>query len=39
LWLAIRGVAGSLPFAPEEDEEAAQLEALARDAARFRRDR
>jgi hypothetical protein len=39
LWLAVRGVAGSLPFAPEQDEEAAQLDALARDAARFRRDR
>ncbi|HTI67128.1 MAG TPA: hypothetical protein VL460_06235 [Caulobacteraceae bacterium] len=38
LWLAIRGVAGELPFvAVEESDDGAA--ALAREAARFRRDR
>ncbi len=39
LWLALRGVAGTLPFAPEVDETQAMMSSLAADAARFRRDR
>lgn len=38
LWLAIRGVAGSVPFQAEADEDFGHA-ALAADAARFRRDR
>jgi hypothetical protein len=38
LWLAVRGVAGELPFAPEDDPEPESWGAsLASDAARFRR--
>jgi hypothetical protein len=37
LWLAVRGVAGSLPFQAEDDGEAALETKLAREAARFRR--
>jgi hypothetical protein len=39
LWLALRGVAGTLPFAPEVDETQTMMSSLAADAARFRRDR
>jgi hypothetical protein len=42
LWLAVRGVAGELPFqadTTEEDAEAAAMEALANEAKAFRRDR
>jgi len=42
LWLAVRGVAGELPFqadTSEEDAEAAAMEALAKEAKAFRRDR
>ncbi len=40
LWLALRGVAGSLPFAPTDDEPpSAWASTLQRDAARFKRDR
>jgi hypothetical protein len=41
LWLAIRGVAGSLPFVPEEEGkvEKSMMSSLAADAARFKRDR
>ena len=41
LWLAIRGVAGALPFTPEEEgkEEKSMMSSLAADAARFKRDR
>ena len=39
LWLAIRGVAGSLPYQTEEDEEAKMQSSLAAEAAKFRRDR
>lgn len=35
LWLAIRGVAGELPFQPEEDASAAMEANLAAEAARF----
>lgn len=38
LWLAIRGVAGEIPFQPE-DEPDPGASSLAREAARFRRDR
>jgi hypothetical protein len=38
LWLAIRGVAGSLPFVPDDDPDPA-ASSLAKEAARFRRDR
>lgn len=38
LWLAIRGVAGSLPFEPEKDDDA-MLSSLAAEAARFRKNR
>jgi hypothetical protein len=37
LWLALRGVAGSLPFQAEDDGEAALETRLAREAERFRR--
>lgn len=37
LWLALRGVAGELPFAPVDDEPDPWGSALAREAARFRR--
>jgi hypothetical protein len=41
MWLAIRGVAGALPFVPEEEDkvEKAMMSSLAADAARFKRDR
>ena len=41
MWLAIRGVAGSLPFVSEEEGkvEKAMMSSLAADALRFRRDR
>lgn len=38
LWLAIRGVAGSLPFEPEKGDDA-MLSSLAAEAARFRKNR
>jgi hypothetical protein len=41
-WLAVRGVAGELPFqadTTEEDAEAAAMDALAKEAKAFRRDR
>jgi hypothetical protein len=37
LWLALRGVAGSLPFQADDDGQAALEASLAREAARFRR--
>lgn len=37
LWLAIRGVAGELPFQPDEDQPDAWSSSLADDAARFRK--
>jgi hypothetical protein len=37
LWLAIRGVAGELPFAPEDNKPEGWVSALAADAARFRK--
>ena len=38
LWLAIRGVAGTLPFAPDDDDKPqAWVSALAADAAKFRK--
>jgi hypothetical protein len=37
LWLAIRGVAGSLPFQPEETKPDAWATKMAADAARFRK--
>jgi hypothetical protein len=41
MWLAIRGVAGSVPFVPEEEDkvEKAMMSSLAADALRFKRDR
>jgi hypothetical protein len=39
LWLALRGVAGELPFQPDEPEPDAWGGSLAAEAARFRRDR
>lgn len=39
MWLAIRGVAGTLPYQGEEDVEAKMASSLAADAAKFRRDR
>lgn len=39
LWLAIRGVAGTLPYQAEADVEAKMASSLAADAAKFRRDR
>ena len=41
LWLAIRGVAGAVPFIPDEEgkEEKSMMSSLAADAARFKRDR
>ena len=41
MWLAIRGVAGSVPFVAEEEGKAekAMMSSLAADALRFRRDR
>jgi len=41
MWLAIRGVAGSVPFIPDEEgkEEKSMMSSLAADAARFKRDR
>lgn len=41
MWLAIRGVAGSLPFVPEEEGKAekSMMSSLAAEAARFKRDR
>lgn len=37
LWLAIRGVAGEVPFAPEEEKPGAWGAGLAAEAARFRK--
>jgi hypothetical protein len=37
LWLAVRGVAGQLPFQPEDDKPEPWAKALASEAARFRR--
>ncbi|HXQ10917.1 MAG TPA: hypothetical protein VN805_07955 [Caulobacteraceae bacterium] len=37
LWLALRGVAGSLPFVPEDNKPQGWVSALERDAARFKR--
>ena len=37
LWLALRGVAGTLPFVPEDDKPEAWVTALEREAARFRK--
>jgi hypothetical protein len=37
LWLAIRGVAGSLPFQPDDDKPADWAKSLAAEAARFRK--
>jgi hypothetical protein len=37
LWLAVRGVAGALPFAAEEEPSDAWGQSLASDAKRFRR--
>jgi hypothetical protein len=37
LWLAVRGVAGQLPFAPEKDEPERWVSALKSEAERFRR--
>lgn len=39
LWLALRGVAGALPFQPEADKDEAAAVRLAAEAARFRKDR
>ncbi len=37
LWLALRGVAGRLPFQPDDEEPKGLASSLAREAARFRR--
>lgn len=37
LWLAIRGVAGTLPFQPEDDAPPSWESSLAKEAARFRK--
>jgi hypothetical protein len=37
LWLALRGVAGALPFQPDNDGPDPMASSLAREAARFRR--
>ena len=37
LWLAIRGVAGALPFQPDDDKPADWAKAMAAEAARFRK--
>ena len=37
LWLAVRGVAGSLPFQPEDDTPEPWVKSLAAEAARFRK--
>jgi hypothetical protein len=37
LWLAVRGVAGSLPFAPDPEVDGTLSSSLAAEAARFRR--
>lgn len=39
LWLAVRGVAGSLPFQPEPDEEGRLTASLAAEASRFRKNK
>ena len=41
MWLAVRGVAGALPFVPEEEGKAekSMMSSLAAEAARFKRDR
>jgi len=42
MWLAIRGVAGSVPFVPDDAEgkaEKSMMSSLAADALRFKRDR
>lgn len=37
LWLAIRGVAGALPFQPDDDKPADWAKSMAAEAARFRK--
>ncbi|MDB5450989.1 MAG: hypothetical protein JWQ52_2117 [Phenylobacterium sp.] len=37
LWLALRGVAGELPFQPDDDKPEAWVTSLAAEAARFRK--
>jgi len=37
LWLALRGVAGQLPFVPEDDQPEAWVSSLEREASRFRK--
>lgn len=37
LWLALRGVAGQLPFVPDDDKPEGWVSALEREAARFRK--
>lgn len=37
LWLAVRGVAGELPFQPDDDRPEAWVSTLAAEAAKFRR--
>jgi hypothetical protein len=37
LWLALRGVAGSVPFVPEDDKPEGWVTALEREAARFKK--
>ena len=37
LWLALRGVAGELPFQPDDAKPEAWVSALAAEAARFRK--
>jgi hypothetical protein len=37
LWLAVRGVAGELPFQPDDDQPAAWVSSLAAEAKRFRK--
>lgn len=39
LWLAVRGVAGELPFAPEPEVDSSLSSSLAAEAARFRRNK
>ena len=39
LWLALRGVAGHLPFEPQPDEHDPSATSLAAEAAKFRRDK
>jgi hypothetical protein len=39
LWLALRGVAGTLPFVPEKDADVGLASSLAAEAARFRKNK